>query len=97
MCLTQALIFVVPEDVLSQLPNMEGKVPDINYLVFELAQLVQVAISQLLGSVTVALQETAQSKVSTVKTVTLIIIKIPASLDSRESQHGEAHITACFQ
>lgn len=82
MCLTWALIFAVPEDVLSQLPNMEGKVPDTNYLVFALAQLVQVAISQLLGSVTAVLQETAQSRVSTVKTVTLIIIKIPAYLDS---------------
>ena len=58
---------------------MEEKVPDTNYLIFTLAQLVQVAISQLLGSVTAALQETAQSRVSTVKTVTLIIIKTSAS------------------
>lgn len=82
MCLTWELIFAVPEDVLSQLPNMEGKVPDTNYLVFAFAQLVQVAISQLLGSVTAVLQERAQSRVSTVKTVTLIIIKIPAYLES---------------
>lgn len=82
MCLTWELIFAVPEDVLSQLPNMEGKVSDTNYLVFALAQLVQVAISQLLGSVTAVLQERAQSRVSTVKTVTLIIIKIPAYLES---------------
>jgi hypothetical protein len=61
---------------------MEEKVPDTNYLIFALAQLVQVAISQLLGSVTAALQETAQSRVSTVKTVTLIIIKTSASLHS---------------
>lgn len=77
-----ALIFAAPEDVLSRLPNMEGKVPDTNYLGFPLAQLVQVAIGQLLGSVTAALQETAQSRVRTVKTVTRIIIKIPASLDA---------------
>lgn len=59
-------------------------------------KLVQVAISQLLGSVAALLQEAAQSRVSAVKAVTLIIIKIPVYLDSRGSQLGEPHIAVPF-
>lgn len=38
MCLTWVLMFAVPEDVLSQLPDMEGKASDTNYLVCTLVQ-----------------------------------------------------------
>lgn len=94
MCLTQALVFAEPEDVLSQLPTVEGKVSDTNYLVRASAKACpggyQPASWLSYSCVT------AQSRVSAVKTVTLIILKIPVYLDSQESQHGKTHITACF-
>lgn len=64
MCLTRALIFAVPEDVLSQLPNVEAKVPDPRYQLsrFHRGAACPGGYQPLLGSVTAVLQETAQNK-----------------------------------